>query len=117
MKGRHEGGKVIIEWDANHEILPAPFSRRFGVKMKYLPCENCGKVVEVKLSVHVSFFRCQECRDSMNVSRLNACPDCGEQNVDSLVWKYQSDVVRCNSCSCLYEPKAQGDPVLNVLGE
>jgi formylmethanofuran dehydrogenase subunit E len=48
-------------------------------------------------------------RDALNaqledeVSERDACPKCGERNVDNLVWQ-DDGKVKCTNCGTLYEP-------------
>jgi len=37
------------------------------------------------------------------VSPIAACPDCGEQNPDRLIWQ-DDEFVRCDACGTIYEP-------------
>jgi hypothetical protein len=33
-----------------------------------------------------------------------ACPACGEQEFDSLVWDNDGEMVECQTCKCRYQP-------------
>ena len=37
-----------------------------------------------------------------------ACPRCGENDADALVW-LDDDQVRCATCGSVYDPEATGD--------
>ena len=49
-------------------------------------------------------------RDAINaqvddlVAEANACPGCGERNVDNLVWQDDGETVRCTTCGKQYTP-------------
>ncbi len=34
----------------------------------------------------------------------DACPDCGEDRIDYLVWDDDGEFVTCASCGCVYVP-------------
>ena len=39
------------------------------------------------------------------ISEANACPSCGEREVDRLVWEADEDV-HCTTCGVIYDPSA-----------
>ena len=49
-------------------------------------------------------------RDAINaqvddlVAEADACPGCGERNVDNLVWDKDGQTVRCSTCGKQYTP-------------
>ncbi len=45
----------------------------------------------------------QHARDEL-VDPEDACPDCGEQRQDKLVWTNQSSALRCENCGRVYTP-------------
>jgi len=52
-------------------------------------------------------------RDALNaqlddeVAEADACPGCGERNVDNLVWQDDGKAVRCTTCGKQYTPPAK----------
>ncbi|HRQ75574.1 MAG TPA: hypothetical protein PK098_06605 [Phycisphaerales bacterium] len=45
--------------------------------------------------------------DTDLVPREDACPNCGERDVDQLVW-IDDEIVRCSNCGTRYQPLANG---------
>jgi len=49
-------------------------------------------------------------RDALNaqlddgVAETDACPGCGERNVDNLVWQDDGETVRCAACGRQFKP-------------
>ena len=41
------------------------------------------------------------------VATKDACPKCGERNVDKLVWQDDGETVRCTTCGKQYTPPAK----------
>jgi hypothetical protein len=39
-----------------------------------------------------------------HVAPTEACPNCGERNVDRLVWQDDDETVRCAGCGTTYRP-------------
>jgi len=37
-----------------------------------------------------------------------ACPNCGEQKMDWLIWDEDADTVKCQSCGTVYDPATEG---------
>lgn len=38
------------------------------------------------------------------VTSHNACPSCGERDMDRLVWEHDGESVRCATCGTIYNP-------------
>jgi len=43
-------------------------------------------------------------RDTELVAQHNACPQCGEDRQDWLVWDEDGETVTCGTCGCQYTP-------------
>ncbi|GIW78793.1 MAG: hypothetical protein KatS3mg105_0600 [Gemmatales bacterium] len=48
------------------------------------------------------------CRARDTDAPPHACPRCGEDDIDRLVW-VDDDLVRCESCGTIYDPNAPKD--------
>lgn len=46
--------------------------------------------------------------DPNKVAPCFACPNCGEDDVDSLVW-IDDEQVRCARCGTVYHPNSEGE--------